>query len=682
MKNQVAVLLLLLLLPGIFLFTGISFQRSHFANDPDYIYLMNALSICRGKDVGHVDNPGTPVMELMAAVISVHHYFDPSETEPLEISVARNPDKYVEISRKIFILLISLVLVLTAWVIFTISQSVWLALVFQFTPFLSVNLMEHAWTKTSPEPLLILITFLLVMLLMNFYFDTKKSRKRYPFWFGVISGIGLATKATFLPLVIIPFFLLKRLKTNAIYLLVAIGVFFLSTSPAHNEYPKMVRWFRGLITHQGIYGQGEKGFPEIGNYISSMGQVIINNIPFSIGFFFLLVLLLLSGFIFRKTVKNKQHQRLSWALVISGFIGILIVAKHYHANHYLMPLLALTGLYYIMVFLQIREILRISKVLPLLSAAFLMIFFSVLLFKYVPELQLKYKGYDHTNREYEKVEHLIHCSFSDYTGLIYYPNSLNKKSALKFGNSYSKLNNQDVLTRVYPNAYFVNMFYGTMEGWHKPVTIEDIFSKHGYKLFLKGRPLTGNNHSFINNLGLSFKPVFEGQFQALYVLDTSALQGVFRQKALAYTNTITCGAESLSFGKQNFTEGPYLFSTAESRTTEFVRTGVYAVKLDDPVEYSMRFELEGLTPGQQVECSVWRYPGDNNGYIVATTQETEPFYVATNNPVTTERSGWQKLHLEFEAPDLPAGEKLIIYLWNSGDNVVYFDDMTIRTKRL
>lgn len=682
MNIRTFTLFILLLLPTVFSFVGINFQRAYYANDPDYIYLMNALCINRGKDVGHIDNPGTPVMELAALVIYVHHSFDPEEQEPLAISVIRNPEKYVEIVRQFFIFLISLIMTLVGWKIFFYFKSIWPAMVFQITPFLSVNVLEHAWTKVSPEPILLLISFIFTLIIFIFYFDERKDRYRYVLIFTLLSGFGLATKATFLPLIIVPFFLLKGWKKNLVYVIGFIATFFIFTSPAHNEYPRMFRWFRGLIAHKGIYGKGEKGLIDVESYFSSLGQIISNNLPFVIGLLILLVLTI--RFSIRKNKRKNEttnwSQRVSWALIFSGVSGILLVAKHYHANHYLMPLLGITGLIYIFVFVRIKELFPNRKILPILSITFIVMFSFVFLSFQVPVLQNKYDGYVKTNREYEEVEKIIHCNYPDYSQLIYYPDALNVGSALKFGNGYSKLNNQSILEKVYPDFYFLNVFDRRLEGWSEPVVTEKVVQTFGYKILLKGRPLIHEDYLLVNSLGLPFKPVFEGRFQSIYLLDTTEMMGSLKDEAVRYKEIITCGAETVSFDKQYFQNGSRHFSSPETQTTDIVHTGVYAVKLDNLNKYALHYNLENCKPGQTIELSVWRNPADRNGFLVAALEDDSAFYMSSNNAVLTDRNGWQKLTLDFVIPDVCANQTLSFYLWNRAEDIIYFDDFAIKIK--
>jgi hypothetical protein len=119
---------------------------------------MNATSLARGVDAGHIDNPGTPVMEIGACILWIHRALEGPTTDSLQYEVLKNPDKYVNLFRQSFILLIALSLIITGWIVYSKTGNIWSAIIFQITPFLSVNVLEHAWTKVSPEPILLFVS--------------------------------------------------------------------------------------------------------------------------------------------------------------------------------------------------------------------------------------------------------------------------------------------------------------------------------------------------------------------------------------------------------------------------------------------------------------------------------------------------------------------------------------------
>jgi hypothetical protein len=360
--------------------------------------------------------------------------------------------------------------------------------------------------------------------------------------------------------------------------------------------------------------------------------------------------------------------------------GILLVAKHYHANHYLLPLLGKTGLIYVFAFISLNQLFPNKNGLNILYMAFLLIFCLLFISLQVSVLQTKYNGYVQTNREFEEVEKMIKTKYPDYFPLIYYPNSLNAESALKFGNGYSKLNNQSLLEKVYPDVFFLNVYDKRLEYWSEPVLPEHVIEPFGFRILLKGRPLNDEDYFLVNSMGLPFKPVFEGRFQSIYLLDTAEMTGRLKEEALRYRQIIRCGAENLSVDEWHFQHGSHFFSSPETQTGDAVHSGVYAVKLDSLNKFALRYNLESFKPGQSIEVSVWRYPADRNGILVAALENASAFYASSNDPVTTERNGWQKLTLKFIIPDESANLPLSFYVWNRGDDTIYFDDLSIKIK--
>ncbi len=82
-------------LPLVFLWSGFSFERNNFPNDPEYIYLINALCICDGQSVGHIDNPGTTLMQIGAGTIAVKHIISNPDNDTMVEQVLKNPNIYI-----------------------------------------------------------------------------------------------------------------------------------------------------------------------------------------------------------------------------------------------------------------------------------------------------------------------------------------------------------------------------------------------------------------------------------------------------------------------------------------------------------------------------------------------------------------------------------------------------------
>jgi hypothetical protein len=522
MNSNTKYLFVLLILPLLFLFFGNNFHRTHYAGDPDYIYLMNAISLSRGVDAGHIDNPGTTVMELGACLLWIHYFMEGSDKDTLQYAVLKEPDKYVNLIRQAFILLIAFAMIISGWIVYSKTRNLWSALIFQITPFLSVNVLEHAWTKVSPEPVLLFITTLYAAVLVVYYYDTKQRSRFYIMLFSLMGGFGLATKATFLPVLVIPFFLLANWKRSLIYLFGVVAIFFLFTLPAHAEYHRMFDWFIGILTHKGIYGGGEKGFIDIPLYLQNLNQIIVNNLFFS----FVLLISIVSIFLvyfhskISRSQKGAENKPILLALVSANILGILVVAKHYHANHYLLPALALSGVTLFFSFESIKTISNRGNWLKFAQIIFIALFLLVFFIWFIPLLQVKNQGYKETNKEYVEVNEIMKCNYAEFRKVYHYPDGLNKLSALKFGNGYSKLTNQKALTKLYPNAFFYNVMSGQFQLWEKDVSEKDVFDNLGQEVIITGRPIKPEDLAALKKSGIDLKNIYQGKFQALYEVDS------------------------------------------------------------------------------------------------------------------------------------------------------------------
>ncbi len=671
---------ILLILPLLFLFFGNNFHRTHYAGDPDYIYLMNAVSLSRGVDAGHIDNPGTPVMEISACILWIHYFFEGPNNETLQFEVLKNPDKYVNLIRQAFILLITFALIITGWLVYAKSGNVLSGIIFQITPFLSVNVLEHAWTKVSPEPILLFITTLYAAVLVIYYYDSKKRTNFYITIFSLMGGFGLATKATFLPVLILPFFLLRNWKYSLCYFLGVIATFFLFTLPAHAEYHRMFDWFFGIITHKGIYGGGEKGFIDFSLYIQNLANIIKNNLFFSFILLISIITILLNQLHpeIYKHQKSDKNKTILIGLLTANLLGILIVAKHYHANHYLLPILAFSGVTFFFSLESVKTILKGKKGLNGIQLLFLVLFLLVFFVWFLPVLQIKNWGYKETNKEYVEANEIINSKYKDYLIIYHYPDGLNRVSALKFGNGYSKLTNQKALSILYPTAYFYNVMTGSFQFWEYDIPHELIFGKYGKKMIITGRPLSQVHITALNNLGIYINTIYKGMFQAIYELETIKLSPYLKKIASTGKRKIYCGAEVLSDNGFEYLAGTYKIAGGWTRSDELARSGKYAVKMDEKVEYAFNIKIDKIYPGQDIECSIWRHSTDQETYLIASAEDSEVFYIGTNQNVETDSEGWSKLKLKFTVPKLePPLEELSIYLWNKDKNVAYFDDLEI-----
>ena len=671
--------LVLLVLPIVFLIIGLRFDRTTFGTDPESAYLMNGLNIATLKPVGHYDNPGTPVQIYSAIVIRVVHFFKFTNTD-IETDVLTHSESYIEVLRFGLIILNFLVILLAGVLTYALLNSIWLSLLIQIAPFLSTTLIEELYTKVAPEPVLFATAMCLGMLLLLFYQSGNKQHAKYAIYFGVLSGFGLATKMTFLPLLIIPLLILPLRKNKLIYLGLIVPSFILFTLPAARGYANMAGWFLNLSSHTGTYGQGGKGVIDTAAYLHSLKAIVINNLALIFTLFFLLLTLVFGYLKYRK--QNNKRISFEFRILLALFIAltgsIFMVAKHYHSNHYLFPALSLIGISWVFIYIYFGSILSIkNSIKGKVVAPFLVIIFLVVSFFNIPYLKMAYGGYRLSNQDTQQTLQRVENDYAQYVKVYYYPVSFNLYSSLRWGNVYSRQVHTDALMRIFPEGLFFNGWDKSFQFWETSIPASDFVKKYGSKILLIGGPRNPEEMKLVNDCGIILKKLYEGRVQVFYEVDTMNSQ-LFKIIANRVNPKwkLENDFELSSPDQKWIMDGANQFCKSDFIAADKVRSGKNSLKLPWNDSYGMDFLLKNVKPGDIYEASIWRYGGEDAS-LVATAQNTGKLYVASQRGIETDASGWQKLVVEFTVPEDFTEQNIKIYLWNHSNKVAWFDDFRI-----
>ena len=515
-----------LLLPILFLWVGFNIHRPKYSNDPEYIYLVNAVALANGNNVGHVDNPGTTVMEIGAVSIIAKHWFSNPENYKLAEHVFQQPDQFLEAIQNVILVLNAFILLLLGFAAIIKTGSVWTALFLQASVFISANLLDHVWTKISPEPVLFLVTCIYVIAVLFYYASKNKNYIRYTIIFAVITGAGLATKATFLPLMIFPLFIFPGIKRKLLYVAGVIASFVFFTIPAIPEYKGMYYWFRGLITHSGKYGQGEKQLIDFHTYLPNIVSIFKNNPVFIVVFG--MILLALAVFAVQK-IRNKERLfndefRITAGLTATFIFGILLVAKHYNANHYLIPVLLLSGILIYFSANLIFDTIKLSRKRNSFFAFITILLMAYLTWRQPPVMRETDYYYRISAEEIDSTNQMIERKYPDYTVINYYATSLNKFTALRFGDVYTINKTLPILQKVYPQTYFYDFDNNHFTNWDTKITLDTIIQLNSNKILLINGPFGEGQVKEMEARGIPLKNIYRGRVQIIYELDTLKYQ--------------------------------------------------------------------------------------------------------------------------------------------------------------
>ncbi|MDP2336111.1 MAG: hypothetical protein Q8N05_06615 [Bacteroidota bacterium] len=668
-----------IIFPLIFLWAGLNFDRNNYPNDPEYIYLMNALCICDGQSVGHIDNPGTTLMQIGAGTIGLMHLISGPNNETIVEQVLKNPNEFIEGIRKVIVVLNAIFLLSLGWIVFRKTRSVWPALLLQVSTFLSTYILDVTWAKLSPEPLLFFITGIYVILVFCFYHEQEKGQWKYVILFALITGAGLATKATFLPLFILPLFLLPSVKKKIFYLLGIVPSFVLFTIPAIPEYDRMFFWFRDMISHSGNYGNGEKGIIDTKTYIPNI-QSILSFFPAFTIILIMGIITLCVGYYFRKRNNVSEDLKFLAGLLVTFVAGTLLVAKHYGGNHYLIPVLLLTGITLYIILNIIKHIFEYKALNSFLLPVIVIAFIGFMAWNHPSKMIISNKQYKAASEEIDSANSLVEKNYGQYTHVNYYIYSLNNFTGLKFGTDFAKGKMYPHLKKLFPKTYFYELSSDTYLNWNLRTSLDDIVEMNGNKILLMNGPSDSSQIAEMEQREFPLKMVHKGNAQNIYILDTLKYTPPASDKIQQTGPTISFNADQFSTDGKLFIggSGSEIFGPVNALSTDQARSGTYSIKLEKSNPFAVDYSLKNTKTGELYQIDVWRKSDTSSGYLVVTADDSKTFYQAQNEAIKYDENGWELLRINVDIKNEMEGKNLKIYLWNPRRRTAYFDDLSIK----
>lgn len=232
-----------------------------FGPDAAYVYLFAALDILQGHSPVFTDHPGTPLQILMAAIMPVTwclNYVIGLTDAGLIDSVLRNPELYLRNTSYFLLLLTSLASLYLGSQFYRASHNLVLSIATQTAP-LAFPLVSPMMVYPTAESLLQILSIVLLGVLTPFFLKTRFSfeltahqRAAYA---GILCGVGLATKLSFLPILTL-LLILTRTRLVLIAISSCVVAWFVGVLPIWQRLPTMLGWFRNILTHSGLHGHG------------------------------------------------------------------------------------------------------------------------------------------------------------------------------------------------------------------------------------------------------------------------------------------------------------------------------------------------------------------------------------------------------------------------------------------
>ncbi len=480
------------------------------AADPEYIYLLNFLRLSDFHLPTYIDHPGLTLNLLGASIIKVH--FLTQSIKVQDIAVISHPEYYLKHVHHFLIFLDFVVLLLSGFFIFYITDFLSFGLIFQATLFSSLSIFTSL-TRVTPEHLLIPICLLYsLVLIAPIKFNLEKYLKIYQIIFGVILSLGFCTKLTFLPLMIIPFLLMPNLKERFVLGFWLIGFLIVMTFPIWPKLPSMMTWMASLLIHSGRYGSGNSNFIEPSQFFINLFGGLRTHPYFSFVLMISLIFFLRNLNHFRKErsgiipTLRIFSKKVIFAIIVAQ-LGLLLLASKHFAPRYLISGLLLSGP---LVIVLLHEILK-SKNYGWLNRIVILIPITFVIFFYVSGKELL---------ENIKARNLIACSVSNLISeqvqlnkVIHNYGSSSMSYALHLGDHYAGYRYAVLRKSLFSNDYYYDNNTKLYSDGRNTISLKTILQGNSNVLF------RGNNpNDFYDDDGhpLLLKPLLASKNENIY----------------------------------------------------------------------------------------------------------------------------------------------------------------------
>jgi hypothetical protein len=314
----------------------------HSPYDPEYYYLLSSLDITQGNKVGLFHHPGTTAQLFAAVVIAGEHAL--TNTAPdVVAAVLLDPPRYLRTIMAMTAIVITASLLTVGIVGARRKLPMAVVVACQTAPFLSGVVYGEALARFKPEPFLVIDLALFSAVLLAYIAAEQSPRSlRFAVAFGVLCGFGIITKFTFVPVLVIPVLLLAGARARVVFALSAIASTALFAIPIWTRLDDMRAWVTAVVTHVGLYGDGEERLVDSAIYAQNFV-----NLMRSYPEFFVVFVTGVAIWTATSKIEGSRERRVLWAVLSSQIVGTVMVTKYFltpNAIRYLLSSFYLTAM--------------------------------------------------------------------------------------------------------------------------------------------------------------------------------------------------------------------------------------------------------------------------------------------------------------------------------------------------
>ncbi|HEY2743182.1 MAG TPA: hypothetical protein VGL86_01110 [Polyangia bacterium] len=472
-------------------------------SDPDYVYLLNALNVAQGKVPLHNDHPGTTVQVLGGALVEIIHALGRSRQSLVSDVIAR-PETYLAWLQHVMLALLAGALYLVGLVASRRGHQRRWGLLAQSAPLFAFSSFLAA-TRFCPEPLLYLVVQGIVLLAIGYLFG-ETIGLRWATLLGILLGVGVATKVTFLPLFAFVLLLLPAVRLAAWAVVVAVVTTFVATLPIVSRYHYVWEFMKRLFWHSGIYGSGAEQFLDVHQSSVGFSTAVAQDPSF---FVLMLAAVALLAITWRTLDRSPLTRRALRALAVVLAVGgaqSFLLFKHPGDVRYMLPAAALAGLLVVCGGLVLRAS---AAGKPLLGASLALCVVCAALT--ANTFVRAANAFRRDSRDVAAIGKLVADRYAD-CGIAYYYASSSPLAALQFGNSYTGNAYSEPIRRLYPRSLSYDI-------WRRHFVFNDrVTGLDGLAslrcLVLQGTPFSGTRLRYLPSFAI--RAVGGGPSETLY----------------------------------------------------------------------------------------------------------------------------------------------------------------------
>jgi hypothetical protein len=443
--------------------------------DPSYPYLFGMLNLLNGRTVAIYEHPGVPVQAFGAAILWIAGGLsDPASTTR---HVLADPEPYLWLVSLALVGILALSLFVLGYSVFRATGKLWMAALAQSGPALSVSPMLWDTPIVGPETLLMVAALLFASAVVPIAREQAKPRTGDVAMLALYAALGVTTKLTFVPLLIIPpvlFF--RRWRSALLWLVIFLASVCVLMFPAHRRFAQTIVWVRQLFWGSGFYGSGARTIVDPAAYFHALRDMLVQN--WAVYGLVLIGSITLAVSLWRG---GEDKRRLLLALLLLTMLGVSLMAAKSYNPRYLNAGLVLAGLL----------VAVIAEFHPRRAALAGVIGAVVLGAVAIRDAQRYLTVIAANNRAAVELTELLRTEFVGCEVAPYYVSG-DPVYALRFGYDWARVENDpygQILSDLYGDRLFFDIWERRFKGWRGAVPVADVLKRHPCVIF------RGTNHA-------------------------------------------------------------------------------------------------------------------------------------------------------------------------------------------